>query len=188
MNSLLKQIYWNHPRAIKDLIILGLICGITLILSLAFNTFDLIIEVAQEYDKWGVDDFLCTLLISALALSVFSLRRWREAKDEISKRKGLEEALAEHNKRLEVIQAVTEEITRELNLTTLLQLITQRAAELGGVTSAITYLWDDMAQALIPHTWHGLGDWMRAVRLGRGQGNPGVVAEHRQAMIVNDYR
>jgi signal transduction histidine kinase/CheY-like chemotaxis protein len=145
-------------------------------------------EAAHVHEEWGIEEFLNALLISSFALIVFSLRRWRDARDEISKRQGLEETLAEHNKRLEVIQAVTEEITRELNLTTLLQLITRRAAELGGVTSAITYLWDDRAQALIPHTWHGLGDWMHTVRFGRGEGIPGVVAEQRQALIVNDYR
>src|SRR6266540_1481897 len=143
MNGLLKQIYSNHPRAIKDLIILGLICGALLTISLAFDLFTLLEEFLHAYEEWQLDEFLNTLLISAFALSVFSFRRWREAGDEIRKRERLEEALAEHNKRLEVIQAVTEEITRELNLTTLLQLITQRAAELGGVTSAITYLWDD---------------------------------------------
>jgi hypothetical protein len=141
MNNLLKQIYSNHPRAIKDLIILGLICSAILILSFAFDLFELIMEFAHAHEEWGIDEFLNAFLLSMLALSIFSLRRWRDARDEISKRKGLEEALAEHNKRLEVIQAVTEESARELNLTTLLQLITQRAAELGGVTSAITYLW-----------------------------------------------
>jgi signal transduction histidine kinase/DNA-binding response OmpR family regulator len=188
MNSLLKQIYSNHPRAIKDLIIFGLICGAILILSFAFDAFELILEFAYAHGEWGLDEFLNTLLISSCALIVFSLRRWKDARNEINNRKRLEATLAERNKRLEVIQAVTEEITRELNLTTLLQLITQRAAELGGVTSAITYLWDDTAQALIPHTWHGLGDWMHTVRFRRGEGIPGVVAEHRQALIVNDYR
>jgi signal transduction histidine kinase/DNA-binding response OmpR family regulator len=188
MNRLLKQIYSSHTKAFKDLIILGLIFGAIFIISFAFKVFELIIEVAYAHEEWGIDELLNALIISAFALSVFALRRWREARDEIIKRQGLEDALAEHNKRLEVIQAVTEEITRELNLTTLLQLITQRAAELGGVTSATTYLWDEMAQALIPHTWHGLGDWMRALRFSRGQGIPGVVAEHRQALIVNDYR
>jgi signal transduction histidine kinase/DNA-binding response OmpR family regulator len=188
MNSFLKQIYSKRPRAMKDLIILGLICSAILILSIAFDLFELIIEFGHVHEGWGIDEFLNALLVSAFALSVFSWRRWRDARDEILKRKALEAALAEHNKLLEVIQAVTEEITRELNLTTLLQLITQRAAELGGVTSATTYLWDDTAQALIPHTWHGLGDWMRELRFGIGEGIPGVVAEHRKALIVNDYR
>src|SRR5215510_2377162 len=135
MNSLLKEIYSNHPRAIKDLIILGLICGIILILSFAFDAFELILKFAHAHEESGIDEFLNAILLSAFALSIFSLRRWMDARDEINNRKHLEEALAEHNKRLEVIQAVIEEITRELNLTTLLQLITQRAAELGGVTS-----------------------------------------------------
>jgi hypothetical protein len=59
-------------------------------------------------------------------------------------------ALAERTKRLEVIRGVTEEITRELYLTTLLELIAQRAAELIGVPSRAIYLWDTTVETFIP--------------------------------------
>jgi signal transduction histidine kinase/DNA-binding response OmpR family regulator len=97
-------------------------------------------------------------------------------------------ALTEHTERLEIVRAVTEEITRELDLTTLLALIVRRAAELIGVPSSTIYLWEASSGTLIPQAWYGLGEWIRAVRFQMGQGVPGAVAQRRAGMIVNDYR
>jgi PAS domain S-box-containing protein len=98
------------------------------------------------------------------------------------------EVLAYRTKQIEAIQAVTKEITRELELTTLLGLITQRAVELVGATSGVVYLWDEVSRLLIPRAWHGRGEWMREVRLKDGEGIAGMVARQRTGMIVNDYR
>ncbi|RMF92445.1 MAG: response regulator [Nitrospinota bacterium] len=89
---------------------------------------------------------------------------------------------------LQVIQMITGEITRELDLTTLLTLITRRAAELVGAVSGATYLWEESTQLLVPRAWYGLGAWMGEVRIKRGEGVTGTVAQRRQGMIVNDYR
>jgi len=97
-----------------------------------------------------------------------------------------EELLAERTERLEAVQVVTGEITRELDLTVLLQVITRRAVELVRGTSGVTYLWDESTQTLIPRAWYGLGDWMAAVRVGLGEGVTGMVAQHREGVIIND--
>jgi signal transduction histidine kinase len=100
----------------------------------------------------------------------------------------LEARLRDHASGLEAIHAVTEEITRELDLGTVLNLITRRAAALVGAVSGAVFLWDEAAQVLIPRAWTGYGEWMREVRLGSGEGIAGTVAERRQGMIINDYR
>src|SRR4029434_4301788 len=84
---------------------------------------------------------------------------------EVLQRMQAEELLAERTERLEAVQVVTGEITRELDLTVLLQVITRRAVELVRGTSGGTYLWDESTQTLIPRAWYGLGDWMEAVRV-----------------------
>jgi GAF domain-containing protein/CheY-like chemotaxis protein len=94
----------------------------------------------------------------------------------------------ERRRQLEAVRAVTEEITRELNLSSLLTLIQRRATELVGAASGAIFLWDEDAQALVPKAWHGLGDFMQDVRLGPGESITGLVAQRRQGMIVNDYR
>jgi signal transduction histidine kinase/HAMP domain-containing protein/ActR/RegA family two-component response regulator len=105
---------------------------------------------------------------------------------EITQRAQTEDLLAERTERLKAVQTVTGEITRELDLTILLRVITRRAVELVRGTSGVTYLWDESTQTLIPHAWHGLGDWMEAVRVGLGEGVTGMVAQHREGIIIND--
>jgi signal transduction histidine kinase/CheY-like chemotaxis protein len=88
---------------------------------------------------------------------------------------------------LEAIRAVADEITRELDLTALLQLIARRAAELTHVSSSTVWLWDEANQLLTPGAWHGYGAWMRGRRLQLGEGVSGAVAERREGLLVNDY-
>ena len=76
----------------------------------------------------------------------------------------------------------------ELDLTTLLGLITQRAVDLiEAATSGVVYLWDEGAKVLIPQAWYGR-EWTRDVRLGLGEGIGGTVVQRRAAVAINDYR
>jgi GAF domain-containing protein len=126
--------------------------------------------------------------IFVMAASTASLITWRHDEAARTQTEVVVNDLAERTRGLEVIRAVTEEITRELDLTTLLELITQRAAELIGAPSSTIYLWDQTTEAFMPRTWYGLGDWMRDVRFRMGEGIPGTVGQRREGMIVNDYR
>jgi PAS domain S-box-containing protein len=94
----------------------------------------------------------------------------------------------ERRRQVEAVQAVTEEITRELDLTAVLNLISRRAAELVRATSGGVILWDEGTQLLRPGAWHGVGDWVRELRLAMGQGITGCVAQQRKGMMVNDYQ
>jgi PAS domain S-box-containing protein len=94
----------------------------------------------------------------------------------------------ERRQQLEAVRAVCGEVTRELDLPTLLELITRRAAELVGVQSGTVLLWDEQVQRLIPKTWYGRGEWVKEFCPRLGQGIVGSVAQQRQGMIVNDYR
>jgi signal transduction histidine kinase len=93
----------------------------------------------------------------------------------------------DRRRQMEAIRAVTEEITQELDLSTLLRLITQRAVELLRAGSGTVWLWDETEQVLTPGAWHGRGEWMRGRRLKRGEGVAGTVAERRTGILVNDY-
>ncbi|HTU02717.1 MAG TPA: GAF domain-containing protein, partial [Candidatus Sulfotelmatobacter sp.] len=105
---------------------------------------------------------------------------------DITARKQAEEALARRTRHLEAVQAIGEEITRELDPPHLLDLILARAMELVGTGSGTLYRWDEAARVLVPATSRGLGDWYRSVRLELGQGVAGTVAQRRDALVVND--
>jgi PAS domain S-box-containing protein len=107
---------------------------------------------------------------------------------DITERRRAEEALLARTLQLEAVRAVTAEISRELDLAALLELINRRAGELVGATSGTVRLWDEQAELLIPVAWHGLGEWMKDQCRRLGEGLSGTVAQRREGMIVNDYR
>jgi len=105
-----------------------------------------------------------------------------------TERKRMVEALIRRTRQLDALRAVGTEITRELDLPTLLGLIVRRAAELVGAASGTVFLWDERDQVLVAEAWHGFADWRRGVRLQLGEGVAGTTAQRREGMIVNDYR
>jgi GAF domain-containing protein len=92
-------------------------------------------------------------------------------------------------RQLEVVQSVTAEITRELDLTTLLAILTRRTIELFGATSGGVHFWDEAKQVVVPQAWSGyLQGWQKDVKYKPGEGVVGTVALKRQGLVVNDYR
>ena len=116
------------------------------------------------------------------------LAAW-QASEARSEHRRAEQAPAERIRQAEAVRAITAEITRELNLTTLLGLITQRAVDLvEAATSGAVYLWDRASEVLATQAWHGRGEWRREVCLRLGEGIAGTVAQRREGLLVNDYR
>jgi GAF domain-containing protein len=89
---------------------------------------------------------------------------------------------------LEALRRISEEITRELDLRTLLDLIIRHAVALVGGASGIVWLWEEAQQVLAPRAWVGLAGWMADLRFRLGEAVSGTVAERREGMIVNDVR
>src|SRR4249920_1600297 len=71
---------------------------------------------------------------------------------------------------MRAVQAVTAEITRELDLTTLLGLIVRHAVELTGSSSGGIHLWDETAQLLLPSASYRLENKVKEVYLQLGEG------------------
>jgi PAS domain S-box-containing protein len=114
---------------------------------------------------------------------------WYEGSlEDITERRGAEELLASHAAQLETIRMVTEEMTRELDLDTVIGIIGRRALELVGRTSGNVSLWDGVAQQLVPRFWRGHSEVFEVVRWRLGEGVVGTVAQRRSGMVVNDYR
>jgi len=83
---------------------------------------------------------------------------------------------------------VSEELARELDLTTLLRLIHTRALALVEGDSGVVWLWDEAAQVVVPHHWTGFGAWLADVRVCPGEGVVGTVAARREGLLVNAFR
>jgi PAS domain S-box-containing protein len=107
---------------------------------------------------------------------------------DITERQRAEEALAVRIAQMEAVRTVAEEITRELALPTLLQLIIRRAMDLLHADNSTIYLWDEATRTVMPRAWCNVGEWISEVRLRLGEGVVGTVAQRREGMIVNEYQ
>ena len=90
-------------------------------------------------------------------------------------------------RRFEAIQTVTAEITRELDLGTLLTLIIERAIALVGSEHGRIWLWDETDRLLTPRAPAQSEEFIHEVAVRLGESVVGTVAESGQGIIVNDY-
>ncbi len=117
-----------------------------------------------------------------------SLRRIHCILHDITEHRQAQAALGCRNLQLEAIRAVAAEVTRELDSHRLLELIARRAVEITGGTNCGIYLWDEGAEVLMPHAYHGPASGRTRYPRRPGEGVIGRVARERQGTIVNDYR
>ncbi len=116
--------------------------------------------------------------------------QWIGIAMDIEDQKRTAAALASRIQRLDALRTGLTEITSELDLPTLLQLIIRRATELVGATHGVVYGWDDTAQVLVPQGWTDppLVPWLPELRLRLGEGISGQAAHQRRRLLTNDYR
>lgn len=107
---------------------------------------------------------------------------------DITERKQAEEALVMHIEQMQTVHTIAEEITRELDLSILLDLIVQRAIDLLRAGRSIIFLWDEATHTLRPRAWYNTGEWLKDVRLRLGEGIAGIAAQRREGLIINDYK
>ncbi len=98
------------------------------------------------------------------------------------------DALPGQAQRLQSVRDITTEITRELDLTKLLELILQRAMALLTAERGAVCLWDEREQVLLPRVWRSLEEHFATLRFPLGCGIVGTVAAQRQGMLVPHYQ
>jgi PAS domain S-box-containing protein len=106
---------------------------------------------------------------------------------DIAARKSAEAVLAQRTAQLDALRELTAEITRELDLESLLRLIIEKAIGLLQAGAGAIWRWEAATQRLTIETWVGHGEYMRGRHLGAGEGVAGQVVLRRQSLIINDY-
>jgi signal transduction histidine kinase/ActR/RegA family two-component response regulator len=108
---------------------------------------------------------------------------------EVVERTQAEGELRARTHQLEAVRGIVEEITRELDLDLLLELILRRAVELTRAAGGVIALWDEAQGMLLPQV--SLGDFYHPGLMApfpKGEGITGYVAATRKGIIVEDYR
>jgi PAS domain S-box-containing protein len=77
----------------RDLIIISGITILVFWLGQTWGLFKFIAELSYKQGAGKIDEFIILLVIVAFAFAIFSLRRWRELRNEIAERRHAEEAL-----------------------------------------------------------------------------------------------
>jgi signal transduction histidine kinase/CheY-like chemotaxis protein len=93
-------------------------------------------------------------------------------------------ALARRIARLEAIQAASEEIAKDLELTTLRRMIVRHAITLVQADAGILYCWDEDSLRLTPEEWSGLDACVEITPVRLGKDLPGCVALQREGLVV----
>jgi PAS domain S-box-containing protein len=106
---------------------------------------------------------------------------------DVTARRHAEASLLERSRQIEAVRAGGVEITRELDLSALLDLIIRRAMALVGVRSGSVFLWDENDRRLVPKASCGLDAELPEVCARLGEGVVGAAAQARRGLIVNDY-
>ena len=88
---------------------------------------------------------------------------------------------------LDALRTTMAEITAELDLSSLLEAIVERATGLLGATGGELGLYDEATQEVYIVVSHNLGEGYVGIRHKLGEGSMGRVAETRQPLILEDY-
>lgn len=91
----------SRARTFRDLVIISVTAVLVFAIAYVFNLFEMIADLSRKHVGWNIDEFIIVLAILAFAFGIFSLRRWRELKDEIAERRRAEKEIKKLNEDLE---------------------------------------------------------------------------------------
>lgn len=101
MGSHFTENHGNRARTFRDLVIISVTAVLAFAIAYVFNLFEMIADLSRKHVGWNIDEFIIVLAILAFAFGIFSLRRWRELKDEIAERRRAEKEIKKLNEDLE---------------------------------------------------------------------------------------
>ena len=79
--------HWENTPEFRDSVTIFTVAILVFALAVVFDAFETFVEWSRMHEEWEIDEIAVALMISAFALGVFSLRRWRELVHEITERK-----------------------------------------------------------------------------------------------------
>lgn len=114
MGSRFTENHGNRTRAFRDLVIIAVIAILVFVIANVFNLFEIIAALSRKHEEWNIDEFIIVLTILAFAFGIFSLRRWKELRDEIAERRRAEKEIKKLNQDLERRTIELEAANKEL--------------------------------------------------------------------------
>jgi len=104
----------HRTRTLRDLVTISVIAVIVFVIADGLNLFETIAELSRKHGEWNIDEIIIVLAMLGFAFGIFSLRRWRELRDEIAERKRAEKEIKKLNEDLERRTVELEAANKEL--------------------------------------------------------------------------
>ena len=114
-----KQDSLKPTAALKDLLIIGIVCIFIFILSYFFDIFVFIVRLFQKYPSSIVliDEIITLLVTLSIALAIFAWRRFLELKKETKERIRLQEELVNvYKTQMETERIISKQLHSEIEL------------------------------------------------------------------------
>ena len=86
--------FWQ-TRAFMDAVWLFVFFGTVLIVAISNEAFTYVAHFSETHERWEIDEIFTTLMIMPFALVIFAVRRLRETRAELNRRRAAEHAAAE---------------------------------------------------------------------------------------------
>ncbi len=83
----------KKTTVVIDLIVMAVLAVVVWAASVTFNVFDHLATFIQRYEEWDIDEFFVVGIFLTFALTVFSVRRWREIRRLLAERECSMDAL-----------------------------------------------------------------------------------------------
>jgi len=178
---------WKRSKAFRDLVVIAATTAVMIVLASVFHLMGVILAWTRISEILKIDEFIIPSIVLALALGVFSFRRWRELRQEVIERKRAEERIEHLNAVLLAIRNVNQLVAKEKDRDRLLQGICNNLVENRNYYNAWIALLDESGE-LVTIAAASLGEDFSPIveRLKRGElpdcgrralSQPGLVVE-----------
>ena len=99
MHDNVPQLPMRGTRVRRDLVVLLLLAVTTFAVASISDAFEMVVDLAHRYERWQLGEIITVFVVLAVALSIFSVRRWKELQAGNTRRIRAEVALHTSNER-----------------------------------------------------------------------------------------
>ncbi len=100
----------KNPTAIKDTVVIAIVAGCVFVIAGIFDVFEAFVEWAPQYEEWSIDELVVVAVYLAVAFGIFSRRRAKELRYEVTERKEAEERLQASEAELRALFAAMNDV------------------------------------------------------------------------------
>ena len=188
MKKIFKNAQRKKSRALRDLVII--------FITIFVFVFAAIFDIHERFIRWArafgegfirIEELTIVLAILAFAFSIFSLRRWREFRVEITERKQVDEKMLQRNRELSVLYTIDRATMQALDLEKILNDALKATLDVLEIEAGGIYLLNPDREILTLRVHRGVSDeFVKNVKHVKfGEGISGRAAAEKRPVVLD---